>query len=122
MLGLALDSSDGLRVASDHELLKSRLERLFFTPLNDQIGSVNSGSRILDYLWEGATEENARAILKEVKWLISAYEPNMMLTSVLVKFLPVSNSGAIALVIEISFYWIDLEDEEFNLNIIKIAE
>ena len=119
MLGLTIDGS-GINIKSNQQLLHSRLERLFFSPIGESIGFLNQGSRIQDYFWESDTVENAQAILHEVKWLLKAHEPSVIPTSMLVKFSPFA--GGTALIIELGFYWADNENEEFNLQIIKIKE
>ena len=122
MKGLALDTTDGLRVAEDIKLTHSRLERLFFTPVGEAIGHLDKGSRILEYFWEGSTEENAQGILHEIKFLLKAFEPELIATSILVKFSPVENSGAMALIIELSFFWVNNENEEYDVRLIKVKD
>lgn len=118
MLGLALDSTT-FGVASNKDLIRSRLERLFFESTGDQIGALDRGSRILEYFHDGDTLENAQGILGEVKHMLMAYEPNIIPLSIVVNFRPTDSGGAIALMISIDCYWVD-DSTEFNVNFIKI--
>ena len=120
MFGLALDSN-GLKIAKDVTLLHSRLERLFFTTIGDQIGYLDQGSRVLDYFWEGATIENAQAILFEVKTLLKMYEPNLIPISMMVTFSPVIASS-MALFIDLEFYWKDNENLSYSVSLVKVKE
>ena len=123
MLGIGLDSN-GLKIKSDIDLLHSRLERLFFLPIEDQIGALETGSRILDYFWEEDSVENAKAILTEVKFLLATYEPNIVPLNILVKFVPLNEDslGGSALVIELSAYFVDDEEQEINVSLIKVKD
>ena len=121
MLGLAMGQSE-FTIAKDTDLLASRLERLFFTSIGESIGHLDKGSRILEYFWEGDTEENAQGILREVKFILRAYEPNVIPTNMMVTFQPVNSGGGIALIIDLSFYWIDNENQEYDIRIIKIKD
>jgi len=122
MKGLALDVGEGLRVAENIKLTHSRLERLFFTPIGEAIGNLDKGSRILEYFWEGSTNENAQGILHEVKFLLKAYEPEIIPINILVKFSPMENGGAMALIIELKFYWVNNENEEYDIKLIKVKD
>jgi hypothetical protein len=84
--GIAIDGVKGLTIQKDSNLFASRMERLFFTPIGESIGNLERGSRIPDFFWEGATEENAQAILREVKFLLQAFEKEIIPSKIFVKF------------------------------------
>jgi len=119
MLGLTLNKN-GLKTASDINLLSARLERLFFTQVGTAIGFLDNGSRILDYFWEGDTPENAKGILSEVKFLLMAHETSFVPIDILVKFIAID--GYTALLIEINGSFEEELGEIVNLKFVKIKD
>jgi len=115
-----LNIIDNVKISSDIEALHASLKRLFFTPIGSQIGNLDYGSRIPEYLFEQATEENILAILNEAKDLILNYEPRIILNAIGAEVQPTMNTGALQLVINIEFYWVGDENTD-NLNTLQIT-
>lgn len=61
------------------EMVNSRLERLFKTPISSLYGFTQKGSRIMNYFHDKATKENVLAIITEAKMLVRNYEKNIKL-------------------------------------------
>ena len=94
MQGLSIDSQSNITIKHEHDLIASRIERLLFTGVGESIGNLERGSLIPEFFWEGATLQNAQAILREVKLLITSFEPTIRLVNVGVKFVtPNSENG-----------------------------
>ena len=121
MKGLFLNSN-GIGIANDENLLAARLERLFFSEIGESHGYLEEGSRILDYFYEGDTVDNARSILTEVKILLSVYESNFIPEYMRVDFQIVGNGGSAALIISIEGYFLNNENELYNIELIKVKD
>lgn len=100
MQGLSI--KDTIEIVQDKYYIQDRLERLFFTPPSDIPGFFDDGSQIMDLFWEPAVPETARALLFEVKRLVTKYEPTINLISILAGLFPTDNDEVI-LMIELMF-------------------
>jgi phage baseplate assembly protein W len=115
-----LDIINGVKISKDINLLHMSLVRLFFTPIGSQIGALDYGSRIPDYLYEDASEVNVLAILTEAKDLIVNYEPRIVLNAISAEIKPTTNNGSKELIINIEFDWVN-EEGSGQSNSIQIT-
>lgn len=99
MKGLSFNNGK-VEIAHQLDALASSLGRLFFTGIGENIGNLDRGSRIMEYLYEPVEAQTATCILNEVIELIKVYEPRIKLTAVGVEL--TSNRGCI---ISIEFSW-----------------
>jgi len=116
MQGLILTDTD-IRIATDADLINASLERLFFNELGTSIGSLTRGSRILDYLDEGADEKAAAALLEEMTTLIQNFEPRIVLDGVGCEITP--DNGSMGVVLYVRWYFTDQSEEQTYENIIS---
>ena len=107
-------------IAKDSSYIHARLERLFFSSMGDTIGFPNDGSKIMNYFWEPADGITAKAILTEVKRLVSTYEPDIILESITSGFWPVLASNEVQLIIEIRFYLKDSPQETITETLSRV--
>lgn len=99
MKGLSFNNGK-VEIAHQLDALASSLGRLFFTGIGENIGNLDRGSRIMEYLYEPVDSQTATNILNEVIELIRIYEPRIKLTAVGVEL--TSSRGCI---ISIEFNW-----------------
>lgn len=119
MKGLII-TPDITTIAEDSTYIHARLERLFFTELGSQVGFPKDGSKIMNYFWDPADEITAKAVLAEVKRLITTYEPDIILQSITSGFWPITASNEIQLVIEIKFYLKDSPQQLLSETLSRI--
>lgn len=119
MQGLSLTKS--IEIKKDKAYYLDRLERLFFTPRDEMYGFLDEGSEIPYFIWEDATPETVSRIVFEVKRLVSTYEPNLSLQTVIAGFVPLT-TGELLLLIELEFYTVENPVELQKLNIAKLRE
>jgi len=81
------------KMVTDEEVVHARLERLFMTTPGDEYGYVELGSRIPEYFWQKATQENIMGILSEIKILMNAHEKFIKLKSVSARVFNTAGSG-----------------------------
>lgn len=117
--GLIITSND-IKIAKDKELIHNSLERLLFSETLSNIGFLDKGSRILDYLHERVTFNEVIAIIREIKDLIRSYEPRIILDSVGAKIIP--NESIIMIEVYLEFHFVDTPEEREIVAISKIKE
>jgi phage baseplate assembly protein W len=118
MQGLIITDTD-IRIATDSDLINATLERLFFLELGTSVGTLTRGSRILDYLDEGADEVAACAILEEASNLIKNFEPRIVLDGIGVDLTP--DGGSYGVILYVRWYFADQSQEQtFELIVNKI--
>lgn len=121
MKGLIINNQSvkiGEYSSTNQELLHASLERLFFVEIGTQLGSLDQGSRIIDYFYEPATENTALAIMDEVEFLITTYEVRMVLEAVGVDIVPAA--GATGLIIMVRYHLPENPDKVEYLEFVKV--
>jgi phage baseplate assembly protein W len=81
MKGVSLTKT-ATEIVHDADLINRNLERLFFIGLDDMIGRLDDGSRLLDYFDEPICAATAKAMIDEVNTLIKLYETRIEVESV----------------------------------------
>lgn len=119
MQGLSLTES--ISIKKDKYSYLDRLERLFFVRDMEIPGFLSSGSAIPDFFWEPATPQTINKIIFEVKRLVTTYEPNMLLRSIIAGFIPLE-SKELLFVIELEFAIKSNPEDLQKLTITKIRE
>jgi len=70
------------KLGDDIETANARMERLITTPIDSMYGFLDQGSRVLEYFHMASNQQNAQAILSEIKMLVNGYEKNIKLISI----------------------------------------
>lgn len=109
MQGLILTEND-IKIAANEVLMHATLERLLFTELGTSVNGLNKGSRILDYLDEGAVEKTAIAVIQEATDLVQNYEPRIILEAVGCDIVP--DGATVGIIIYLAWHFADQTKEQ----------
>lgn len=104
MQGLVI-TEDEIKIGADAVLINAALERLLFTELGTMLNSLPQGSRILDYLDEGAVEKTAIAVIQEATDLITFNEPRIELEAVGCDIAP--DGGTVGIIVYLAWHFVD---------------
>jgi len=121
MKGLIITGQDvrmGAYDNSTNELINASLERLIFCETNAMVGSLDNGSRVLDYFYDKADSSTALAIMDEIKNLIKYNEPRIVLDAIGVNIVP--SEGAAGLIIILKYHSIENPNKSEYVKFIKI--
>jgi len=118
MQGLILKNGINIGIGTDY--LYDRLERLLFINTNEILGFYEDGSQLLDFFWEPATPTTARALIFEVKRLLSKYEPTLDIVAISAGLFP-DDKGEMLMMIEIEFMK-KSELDIYNYRYLKLRE
>lgn len=69
-------------ILEDEALLYSRIERLLFTNQGERLGRPQIGSLLPKLFYEPADTDLLADILREIEYLITNYEPDLILDSI----------------------------------------
>ena len=103
---------------TDRSLIEASIERLLFLELGGIMGALTIGSRILDYFFELATAKNAQAIMEEVKFLVTNFEPRIILNAVGINLIP--EQGTIGILILLNYSLVENPDKKYIVEYQKV--